>query len=455
MSRCFYGLARKLGLKLPVVLPVVLALVGLGVLVVPFAAVGQDWPQWQGPNRDGRWQTGPTLDRFPTDGPKIVWRREVAKGYSGPAVADGKVVLTDFVQTEGDATPNPGVKNPLKGSERIHCLNASDGSVLWTHEYPCDYLMSYPNGPRATPLIDGEKVYVLGAEGHLKCLQMADGDVVWEKDLKSEYHLESGPYWGFSAHPLIDGDTLYCVVGGQGSVAVAFDKRTGKEQWRALSAKAQGYCPPTMVEAHGHKTLLIWHSEAINGLDPTTGAVRWSQDLAPPYEMPIIAPIQTGNFVLATALQGASLLLELQPNPAEVREVWRGKGIHSDHNPPLIVGDHLYGVSGRGQLHGCDIQTGERLWESLITAPGGRPANSATGFMVKADDKYFIFIETGELVIAKLSPEGAEELSRGQVLEPTARTGNRRVVWSHPAFAGSRMYARNDKEIVCVELAKP
>ena len=112
----------------------------------------------------------------------------------------------------------------------------------------------------------------------------------------------------------------------------------------------------------------------------------------------------------------------------------------------------MYGVSGRGQLHCCQLETGERLWESLATTNGGRPVNSCTGFIVRADQKFFIFIETGELIIAKLSPAGYEELDRAGILEPTSRTGNRRVVWSHPAFAGTRMYARNDKELVCIEL---
>jgi len=285
-------------------------------------------------------------------------------------------------------------------------------------------------------------------------LQLATGDVIWEKELKQDYELESAPYWGFAAHPLVSGDTLYCVVGGPGSVAVAFDKMTGKERWRNLSAKSPGYCPPTIVESHGQQTLIIWHSEALNGLDPRSGEVYWSYDLAPAYEMPIIAPIQSGQYVLATALQGTSLLLELGASPQETKIVWQGNGIHSDHNPPLIVDGHLYGISGRGQLHCCELVSGQRLWETVETTPNGRPANSATGFLVYNNDKFFIFIETGELILAKLNPQGYEELDRVRVLEPTSRTGNREVVWSHPAFAGTRMFARNDKELVCIELGK-
>lgn len=412
----------------------------------------QDWNQWQGPNRNGRWETSATIDKFAASGPEIVWRQKVANGYSGPSVAGGKLVVMDFVRTEGDPTPNPGTKSALQGSERVHCLDVATGKVLWTHSYECSYLISYPNGPRAAPVIDGNRVYTLGAEGNLKCLDLANGKIVWEKDLKSEYKLESAPHWGFAAHPLIDGDSLYCIVGGEGSVAVAFDKNSGKELWRSLSAPVQGYCPPTIVEAHGIRTLLIWHSHAINGLNPKTGEVYWSFDLVPAYEMPIIAPIQSGNQVLATALQGTSLLIELGTDPKAAKEVWRGRGIHSDHNPPLIVDGHIYGVSERGPLKCCELQSGTEVWESMATANNGRPVNSGTGFFVHGDGKYFMFIETGELIIAKLSPEGCEELDRAKILEPTSRTGSRKVVWSHPAFASTRMYVRNDEEIVCVEL---
>ncbi len=428
-------------------------LIGTFALGVPNQLFAQDWNQWQGPLRNGRWETSGTIDKFAAEGPKFVWRQKVANGYSGPSVAGGKVVVMDFVRTEGDPTPNPGTKSALEGTERVQCLDATSGKVLWRHEYKCSYLISYPNGPRATPVIDADRVYTLGAEGNLKCLDLANGKVVWEKDLKAEYNLESAPHWGFAAHPLVDGNTLYCVVGGEGSVAVAFDKLSGKELWRSLSAPVQGYCPPTIVEAHGIRTLIIWHSHAINGLNPNTGEVYWSFDLVPAYEMPIIAPIQTGNQVLATALQGTSLLIELGKDAKSPKEIWRGGGIHSDHNPPLIVDGHIYGVSERGPLKCCDLKSGKEVWESMVTANNGRPVNSGTGFIVQGDGKFFMFIETGELIIAKLSPEGCEELDRAKILEPTSRTGSRKVVWSHPAFAGTRMYVRNDEEIVCVELS--
>ena len=426
---------------------------------IPIPCIGQDatstdWPQWQGPNRDGVWNEQGIMDSFPADGPKLVWKAEVANGYSGPAVADGRVFIADFLRSEGDDTPDPGKKSELTGKERVTCLDAKTGEQIWQHEYDCNYKLSYPNGPRVTPTVDGDHVYTLGAEGNLVCLAVADGNKVWSKDLKETYGMKEAPHWGFSAHPLIDGDTLFCVVGGEGSVAVAFDKKTGEEKWKALSAKGPGYCPPTMIETAGKKQLLIWHPESLNSLNPESGEVYWSVAMKPAYDMSIIAPIKHGDFLFATALQGTSILLKLDSDKPGVTEVWRGKGPHPDHNPPLIVDGHIFGVDEKGHIRCFDLESGEKLWEDMAAATNGRPANSTTGFVVLNGDKYFIATEQGDLIVAKMSPEGFEESGRFNMLEPTSRTSNRDVVWSHPAFANKCVFARNDKEIVCYSLAK-
>lgn len=137
--------------------------------------------------------------------------------------------------------------------------------------------MSYPAGPRATPTVSGGKVYTLGTEGDLICFEAAKGKILWQRNFKEDYQVQT-PMWGFTGHPLIDGQKLIYLVGGAGSVAVAFDKDTGKELWRALTAKEPGYCPPTIIEAGGKRQLIIWHPESVNSLDPETGKVYWSEN---------------------------------------------------------------------------------------------------------------------------------------------------------------------------------
>ena len=431
-----------------------LAISTLMLALMVGSAHAEDWSQWLGKNRDSVWTETGILKSFPKDGPKVVWRHEIKNGYSGPAVVGDRVFVMDYVKTDGDDTPNAGKKSELKGTERVLCLDAKTGKEIWQHKYDCPYKLSYANGPRATPTVDGDVVYTLGAEGNLCCLKTKDGSVVWEKELKKEYNLKLAPHWGFAAHPLVHGDTLYCIVGGEASVAVAFDKKTGAEKWKALTAKTQGYCPPTIIKAGGTEQLLIWHPESLNSLDPKTGEVHWSFAMKPAYDMSIIAPIKHGDFLYATALRGTSILLKLDKEKPAAEEVWRDNGIHPDHNPPIIVDGHIYGVDERGQLRCFNLETGERVWESLATAPNGRPAGSTTGFVVKNGDRYFIATEQGELLLCKMSPKGYEELGRFKMLEPTARNSNRKVVWSHPAFANKCVYARNDKEIVCYSLAE-
>ena len=149
-------------------------------------------------------------------------------GYTGPVVVDGKVYLMDYVKRSGRVTNNPDGRDKLEGTERVLCLDADSGKPIWEHAYDQEYYLSYPSGPRSTPTVDAGKVYALGAEGTLTCLAADDGDVIWKKELKKEYDTES-PIWGYAAHPLVTDDLLYCLVGGKGSVAVAFDKHTGKE----------------------------------------------------------------------------------------------------------------------------------------------------------------------------------------------------------------------------------
>ncbi len=201
----------------------------------------------------------------------------------------------------GESNPaNPFQRGSVARSERVLCLDAADGSVLWTHEYECAYTVSYPSGPRTTPVVADGKVYTLGAEGHLVCLNAADGEVQWSRKLKEDYNVQS-PVWGFAASPLLDGDRLICLVGGPTSLVVAFRKDSGKEIWRALSANDPGYCPPMIYEAGGKRQLIIWHPAAIHSLNPETGEVYWSEPFEVRSGLTIPTPRKSGNLLFVTS----------------------------------------------------------------------------------------------------------------------------------------------------------
>jgi outer membrane protein assembly factor BamB len=423
-------------------------------LCLALPARGDDWPQWLGPQRDGVWRETGILDKFPEGGPAVKWRAKVHGGYAGPAVAGGRVFVTDYVTT-GDQTPNPTGRNRLDGTERVLCFAAADGKLLWKHEYDCPYNLSYPAGPRATPAEDGGKVYTLGAEGNLLCLDAARGTVLWSRALKKDYKVAT-PMWGFAGQPLVDGQKLICLVGGAGSVVVAFDKDTGKELWRSLAAREPGYGAPTLIEAGGKRQLVVWHAESINGLDPETGKVYWSVPLEPNYGMAIAMPRQRGDYLFASGIMGKAVLLKLAADRPAAEEVWRGTGttaLYCVNSTPFLEGNYLYGVDQPGQLRCVKLATGERVWETFAPTTGSRTANAGTAFLVKNGDRFFLANEKGDLIIARLSPKGYEEVSRAHLLEPTGTAFGRPVVWSHPAFAGRCVFARNDKELVCVSLA--
>ncbi len=420
-------------------------------------AVGDDWPQWLGPKRDSVWREQGIVDRFPQQGLRVLWRVPVGYGYAGPAVADGRVFLMDYQLRSGEVTNNAGRPDRLEGAERVLCLDAADGKLLWKHEYDRPYAISFGGGPRCTPTVDGQLVYALGAEGNLSCLESPTGNVVWSKDFVKDYGAKS-PFWGVAAHPLIDGDLLFCVVGGPGSVAVAFDKRTGREVWRSLSAGEQGYCPPTMIEYGGRKQLVIWHAESVNGLDPASGQVYWSVPLKPNSGMAITAPRQLGSYLLASGYGDVAVLLKLDDAKPAVEVVWRGKArnaVYCCNSTPFLEDGTIYGCDiSTGALMGVRMSDGERLWQTVEpTLGGGRRGRYGTAFIVKHEDRFFLFSETGDLILAKLSPQGYTELSRFHVLEPTSPTFGRTLVWSHPAFADKSVFARNDQELVRVSLA--
>jgi outer membrane protein assembly factor BamB len=440
------------------------------------AARADDWPQWLGPKRDGVWRETGILASFPKGGPKVRWRKPVGIGYSGPAVAGGKVYLTDRVLDEGVKNPDSGFsRKSLAGKERVLCFNVSDGKLLWKRDYPCTYEISYPAGPRATPVVAGGKVYTLGAMGDLRCWDAAKGTPLWKKNFPEDYNAPV-PMWGFSSSPLVEGDKVICLVGGEGSVVVAFDKDSGKEKWKALSAREIGYCPPVVIKAGGKRQLIVWHPQALVSLNPDSGEVYWSEKSNAQAGMTIPTPRQDGDKLFVSCFYNGSMLLKLDKvKPAE-KVLWRGKhflrarrgseqpentdALHCVMSTPFIKDGYIYGVDSYGQLRCIKEDTGERVW-STLKATGGELERWANAFIVAQGDRYFLFNEDGDLIIAKMTPKGYEEVSRAHILAPTnkmaggpfSKKKNRLVLWSHPAFADKAMFARNDKELVCVSLA--
>ncbi len=410
-----------------------------------------------GPQRDNVWREEGLLEKFPDGGPKVAWRVPVAGGYAGPAVAGGKVFVTDYV-TSDDVKVENFDRKEFTGTERVLCLDEATGEVQWKHEYPVKYTISYPAGPRCTPIVDGDKVYTLGAEGNLICFQVDSGDIVWQKDLPKDFNTKTA-LWGYSSHPLIDGEKLICLAGGEGTHVVAFNKNTGEVIWQALTSPEQGYSPPTIIEAAGKRQLILLRPNAVTSVDPETGGEYWSVPYKATNGSIIMSPVRSGNYLYAGGYSSKSLMVELAADKPAAEMLWRDEaehGISPINVQPHVVDGTMYGFDQNGQLYAVEIPSGKRLWNTPAPV-SERPAGNGTAFVVRHGDtgnRYWLFNDSGDIIMANLTPAGYEELDRAHVIEPTNIAFGRDVVWCMPAFANKRMYVRNDEECICVDLAK-
>lgn len=419
-------------------------MIHLACLAIAVPAGADDWPQWGGPQRDCVWRESGIVETLPAgDLLPRMWSTPVGEGYSGPAVADGRVFLTDRIHEEG--------------IERAVCFDAATGDVQWTHTWPARYTISYPAGPRATPVVHDGLVYVLGAVGDLLCLEEQTGDVRWAKNFPRDFGTEL-PTWGMAASPLIDGDRLIALVGGRDNgLVIAFDRRTGQELWRSLDDPEIGYCPPVIHEFGGVRQLIIWHPSAVSALNPADGRVLWEYPWEIRSGLSVPMPRKLDDQLFLTSFYNGPVMLEVGRNSASV--VWKGTSnseqrtdkLHSIMPTPVVTEDHIFGVCSYGQLRCLDTASGERVWETYEATGQGRWWNA---FLIPHEDRYFIHNEQGDLIIARLNGNGYHEVSRSRLVAPTRRVQRRMTIWSHPAFALRSVFARNDNELVRVDLSR-
>ena len=423
-----------------------------------------DWPQWRGIDRDGNWTDTNIVEQFPDTGLKVTWRVPIRGGFAGPAVADGRVFILDYEETEGSRT--------MDGYERLLALDEETGVILWSHTWPATYrniIWKFANGPRTPPTVDENRVYVLGAAGMLLCLATETGELIWQVDTDVDYDT-TVPVYGVSNAPIVEGELLIAVVGGfPDAKVVGFDKTTGEEVWRALEMTSEpGYSSPIVITAGGTRQLIFWHATALTSLNPATGETYWEQEFVLDNGLSITTPVRSGQYLVTSQFRNGSMMMALNNDRPAARMLWRGRsrselphltdGLHSIISTPIIMGDYLYGVGSYGELRGINATTGERLWQSDAMTAQER---FGTAYFVRNGDRHFVTNDSGELIIARFSPDGYEEIDRTPLLEPTLRTrggasgrwNDRTVLWAHPAFANRHIVVRNDREVIRASLA--
>jgi outer membrane protein assembly factor BamB len=414
--------------------------VGVIVSLLACAALrADDWPQWRGPERDGVCREVGLLHTFPAGGLKVRWRVPVGWGFSSPVIAQGRVYLAD------SELMKPAAK------ERLRCFEETTGKPLWTHRYDVAYEdwafdATQEVGPVATPIVRGGKIYTLGRLGHLFCLDAAKGNVLWQKNLETDYR---GVFAPGTPSPLIEDDLLILFIGGKpGAGLVALHKDTGKEAWKALD-ESLTFSSPICITAGGKRQLIVWTQESVTSLNPATGTTWWRQRLLTGKDYAVSTPVVHQDRLLI-----GGLMLQLDADRPAARVLWPdskvpARRIFSHTSTALCLGDHVYSAKSSGELICVEAANGEEIWQSTKVTD---LTNGASIHLTRNGESVLLYTDKGELIRARLTPKGYDEISRARVLEPTMPFAGRKVAWSPPAYANGHIFARSGKELVCAAL---
>ncbi len=404
--------------------------------LLALSARADDWPQWRGPQRDNVWREQGIMETFPSDGLKILWRADAGGGWSSPVVADGRVFLIDSE-----------LKQP-KARERVRCFEAASGELLWMYAYDVDYPdwafgADQMGGPTPTSAVVDGKVYSLGANGAVTCLAATSGELIWSKDLAKEYGAAS---FKLRASPLVDGDLLILVVGGKpGACFVALDRRTGREVWKALEETVTA-SSPVIITAGGKRQLIVWTAESVTALDPATGNVYWREPMKTSNNDDNATPICVGDLLLVSGL-----MFQLDADKPGAKVIWpesraASKRVLSNTSMPWLTADAVYSATNRGDLVCLDAATGKELWHTdKVTDRKNGPSIHIT----PNGDAAFLYTNLGELIRARLTPAGYEEISRTKLIEPFYFFAGHHLAWAPPAYANRCVFVCNEREILC------
>lgn len=394
-------------------------------------AFAEDWPRWRGPRGDGTWQAPLLPAEWPATGLAQRWRQPIGGGYAGVVVEAGRVYTMDRQAEPAEV-------------ERVLAFRASDGEPAWQYSYPVAYGdLAYGSGPRAAPTVHDDRIYTLGAVGHAQCLDARSGELIWAKDFVRDHGAEL-PEWGLAASPVIYRDLVILQPGVRpDGCLVALDRATGREVWRASTDPA-GYATPILVEHANHEQLVCWTPEHVLGVDPASGKILWSIPYKVTYGVSIATPIFAEDLVFVSGYWEGSKAIRLGTDPTAAELAWDNeRELRGLMSQPLYRAGHVYSLDKTLGLTCFELATGRKLWDdgNQLTPRDRNP--QATLVWVGDEDRALALNADGELVLCRLSPSGYQEQSRTKIIGPT---------WAHPAYAGTSVYARDDSELICVEL---
>jgi outer membrane protein assembly factor BamB len=426
----------------------------LGVCAVGWSLALQaaDWPQWCGPNRDGHSKETGLLKKWPKDGPELVWTFDKAgAGYAGPAVVGGKVYL-------------------MGARDQTEYLFALDGKgrELWSARIGPVYDFKsnrWSRGPNATPTVDGDLMFALGSQGELVCVDTG-GKERWRKNMAKDLggqisNVGGGPEgmgWGFSWSPLVDGEQLICVPGGEQGLLAALNKKTGEVIWRSKGVKDRcTYSSPILATFGGVKQYIQQTNAGIVAVEAKTGDVLWYYKRKRPWNDVVCpTPLRRGDRIYATATtNGGCSLIQVKSTGAkfEIEEVYSAKLISNYHGGVVQVGKYVYGYHGDREWACQDFAAGgDNKWEPGPKALGG---DGSGGSLICADGRLYCLSENDDTGVAGMlepNPEKYTEISRFALPRKSALRKERGGVWTHPVIADGKLYLRDQELIFCYKV---
>ncbi len=407
--------------------PISRLLVATGFLLSGLAALARDpdpaadWPQFRGAGRDGRSAAKGLARDWPEGGPRVAWKQAIGAGFSGMSVVDGRLYT---LAADGE-------------KEYAFSLDTATGKELWRFELGGRFVEEFGDGPRSTPTLDGEVVFVLGAQGGLFALKAADGSKLWTVDLPKTFG-SAVPRWGFSPSPLVDGDLLLLEVGGtEGRALAAFDKRTGAVRWTAGEGEAS-YSSPIAVDIGGKHQIVFLRrnpSPQLVSVLPD-GKVYWTHPTPPgPVALPLFLP--PDKIYVSAGDDAGALLVRVgaENGQPKVEDVWRNPRMRNHFNASVVVGDAIYGFDN-ATFKCISAATGEQTWAMRGLGKGS---------LVAADGLLYVLSDEGVLALVEANPTEYRERGRAQVLTGRA--------WTSPSLAGDTLFVRDQDEIAAVDLA--
>ncbi len=438
------------------------------ILATATQLLAADWPQFLGPTRNGVSTETGLLDKWPTNGPPVLWEKQIGTGYSAPSVRGNQLVLFHRVG----------------GEEVVESFQADTGKPIWRYAYPSSFVdpYGYNNGPRGTPLLTETACYTFGAEGVLTCLDLKTGKLLWKRVTAEDWNIPPA-FFGVGSTPLLEGNILIVMIGGQpNSGVVGLDAKTGKTIWESVGEKnwtgvkmlgwpgepncvwknydkQASYSTPVAATINGQRQVLCLTRQGLVSLNPKTGEINFSFWFRSPANDSVNAmnPVVVDDMIFLSAayFKVGSVLLKVHPDNKGVDEVWRSTALEIHWTTPIYHDGYLYAFSGRNEpdarFRCINYKTGQLLWDRDESWPhhsAEKPIVYGRGSAIMADGKLITLGEGGILGMFKLNPKQPEEIRRWQVpqLHPPC--------WAAPVLSDKRLYLRSEDRLICLGLGK-